>query len=245
MQHTIRILHVEDVATDAVLAEIEIARVIDEYELKVVESEDEFISKLGEFKPEVVISDYRLPHFNGMQALKIVLEKSPEVPVIILTGSMNEDIAVECMRAGAHDYVIKEHMKRLGPAVLNALEQHKTNINRIKAEDERRQNEASYRYMFGNNPQPMWIYDLETLAFLEVNDAAITRYGYSRDEFLKMTLKDIRPQEDIPMLMIDVEKSADIVTQSGEWRHVTKNGQLRIVEIISHAVKFHGRKAGM
>lgn len=243
MQHKIRILHVEDVSNDAILAEIELAKVIDNFELRVVETEETFVSELKEFKPEVVISDYRLPHFNGMQALKIVLEKSPEIPVIILTGSMNEDIAVECMRAGAHDYVIKEHMKRLGPAVLNALERQKNNISKIKAEEERRQNEASYRYMFGNNPQAMWIYDLETLAFLEVNDAAVLQYGYSRDEFLKMTLKDIGPQEDIPRLMTDVEKSSEIVMQSGEWRCLTKNGQLRNVEIISHAVEFHGRKA--
>jgi PAS domain S-box-containing protein len=108
---------------------------------------------------------------------------------------------------------------------------------------ELRASEEKYRYMFASNPQPMWIYDLETLAFLEVNDAAMAIYGYSRDEFLSMTLKDIRPPEDVEALLKDVELTRKIYNPAGEWRHINRDKELMIVEIISHSLTFNGRKA--
>lgn len=103
--------------------------------------------------------------------------------------------------------------------------------------------EEKYRFMFHNNPQPNWIYDVETLSFLEVNEAAIQHYGYSEEEFLSMTLKDIRPVEDIPGLIEDIEKTNRLYNNAGEWRHLKKNGQIIFVEIISHAVTYNGKDA--
>ena len=103
--------------------------------------------------------------------------------------------------------------------------------------------EEKYRFMFNNNPQPNWIYDLDTLSFLEVNEAAIIHYGYSKEEFLSMTLKDIRPVEDIPLLLKDVDNTIKSYNNAGEWRHIKKNGVIIFVEIISHTVIFNGRDA--
>lgn len=103
--------------------------------------------------------------------------------------------------------------------------------------------EEKYRFMFNNNPQPNWIYDHDTLSFLEVNETAIQHYGYSREEFLSMTLKDIRPVEDIPLLLEDIDIIRNSYNNAGEWRHVKKNGELIFVEIISHTVIFNGRNA--
>jgi len=103
--------------------------------------------------------------------------------------------------------------------------------------------EQRYRYMFASNPQPMWIYDLETLGFLEVNDAAVGHYGYSKEEFQAMTLKDIRPKEDIDRLLKDVELTRKTYNPAGEWRHMKKNGEIIHVEIVSHTVTYEGRKA--
>ena len=97
--------------------------------------------------------------------------------------------------------------------------------------------------MFVNNPQPMWIYDLETLEFLEVNEAAISHYGFSHEEFLHMTLKDIRPAEDIKSLLEDIEETRKTLNAAGEWRHIKKNGELIIVEIYSHSITFNGKMA--
>jgi PAS domain S-box-containing protein len=104
-------------------------------------------------------------------------------------------------------------------------------------------NEERYRLMFDQSPQPNWIYDTHTLAFLEVNEAAIVHYGYSRAEFLSMTIKDIRPAEDIPLLLKDVMHLGKSYHKSGEWRHINKNGELIFVEIVSHSVIFNGREA--
>ncbi|PKP32291.1 MAG: hypothetical protein CVT99_06020 [Bacteroidetes bacterium HGW-Bacteroidetes-16] len=111
------------------------------------------------------------------------------------------------------------------------------------SEKELIKSEEKYRLLFDNNPQPMWIYDLETLAFLEVNQAAIKHYGYSKAEFLSMTLKDIRPEEDIPALLEDIKNTHLNLNSAGEWRHLKKNGELIDVEITSHSVIFNDRKA--
>ncbi|MCA0390058.1 MAG: PAS domain S-box protein [Bacteroidetes bacterium] len=97
--------------------------------------------------------------------------------------------------------------------------------------------------LFDTNPQTMWIYDLETLQFLAVNDAAIANYGYSREEFLSMTLSDIRPQDDITKLHEDVANTTKSYNNAGIWRHLKKDGTLIYVQIISHEVVFRNRPA--
>lgn len=100
-----------------------------------------------------------------------------------------------------------------------------------------------FRTLFYSNPQPMWVYDLETLSFLEVNDAAQTTYGYTAEEFRRMTIKDIRPAEDVPKLLQNVAEITDGYSSSGHWRHLKKDGSLLTVEISSHTMTFNGRKA--
>jgi PAS domain S-box-containing protein len=98
-----------------------------------------------------------------------------------------------------------------------------------------------YRAMFDDNPMPMWIYDRETLAFVVVNEAAIRHYGYSRDEFLAMTLVDIRPPEDVPALLENVAK-APRFDEGKIWRHIKKDGTLIYVEIRAHAFELGKRR---
>jgi len=106
-------------------------------------------------------------------------------------------------------------------------------------------NQINFDLLFKNNPLPMWIYDLKTLAFLEVNDAAVKKYGYSRKKFLSMTLKDIRPKEDVERLLKDVSKKRPALQQSPNWRHKLKSGKVIDVEITSHTIKYNGRKAAL
>ncbi len=105
--------------------------------------------------------------------------------------------------------------------------------------------EARYRLLFAANPLPMWVYDLETLRFLEVNDAAVTRYGYTRDEFLHMRITDIRPEADVATLIEHVHADRPALQDSGPWRHRRKDGTLLYVEVVSHTLEFVGRPAVM
>lgn len=123
----------------------------------------------------------------------------------------------------------------------------------IRVEKERRKqaetklllSEEKYRSLFNKSPIPMWIYDVETLQFMDVNEAALRNYGYSREEFLSMTIRDIRPQEDVPLL----EKALAVVRQNkelftrGVYRLRRKNGEVFSVMIESNIISLHGRKA--
>jgi len=94
---------------------------------------------------------------------------------------------------------------------------------------------------FANNPYPMWVFDSTTLTFLDVNDAAIQQYGYSREEFLHMTIADIRPDEDVPRLR---QETAHPHSSTGEqWRHRRKDGTVFPVAITSWQIVFHGTTA--
>ena len=112
-----------------------------------------------------------------------------------------------------------------------------------RIEEALRKSEAQYRLLFESNPQPMWVYDLETLRFLAVNDAAIRHYGYSRIQFLEMTLKDIRPAEDVDLLSAYLASDSPERHHAGEWRHRKKDGSLINVEITSNRLTFAGRPA--
>jgi len=102
---------------------------------------------------------------------------------------------------------------------------------------------VGFRLLFANNPLPMWVYDPKTLRFLEVNEAAVAQYGYSREEFLEMRIVDIRPSEDVPRLLEDVAQPRPQLQNSGEWRHRRKDGRIIDVHIISHTLQFAWRKA--
>lgn len=114
---------------------------------------------------------------------------------------------------------------------------------RRRAEAELRESEERYRLLFESNPHPMWVYDLETLAFLAVNTAAIRHYGYSRNEFLSMTIREIRPPEDVPALLGNIAQVKEGMDEAGVWRHRTKEGRIIDVEITSHTLTFDGRRA--
>lgn len=100
--------------------------------------------------------------------------------------------------------------------------------------------EREFRALFAANPLPMWIYDHETLQFLEVNDAAVARYGFSRDEFLSMSIKDIRPPEDIDRLLRSISNTRAAFLDAGSWRHRLKSGRIINVDITSHVLQFAG-----
>jgi PAS domain S-box-containing protein len=109
------------------------------------------------------------------------------------------------------------------------------------------ESESRYRTLFESNPHPMFVTDLDSLRYLAVNDAAVAKYGYSRDEFLSMTIADVRPREDVPRLLEAAEERARKpgFDAHGLWRHRLKNGDVIDVEITSHALEFDGHNAAL
>lgn len=120
---------------------------------------------------------------------------------------------------------------------------HQQIKKRQRVEEILRQSEQRYRDLFQLHPYPLWVLDLETLAFLAVNDAAVNDYGYSQAEFLSMTIKDIRPPEDVPILVDRNSVHFSKVKQAGVWRHQKRDGTLIYVEITAHELVFVGRQA--
>ena len=104
---------------------------------------------------------------------------------------------------------------------------------------------GAFRLLLAANPLPMWVYDLETLRFLEVNEAAVAHYGYSRAEFLKMSIADIRPEEDRARLREAVAERGDSLEHSGTWRHRRADGTILEVEVTSHLLDWEGRPASL
>ncbi len=118
-----------------------------------------------------------------------------------------------------------------------------TDITQIKElENVLSSTEQQYRILFENNPSPMWVYNTETLQIVRVNETAISEYGYSREEFLNMTLTDLRPPEDVPQLLKSLKNRQTNLMRSEGWRHLKKNGEVIIVEIISHIIEYNGSK---
>jgi PAS domain S-box-containing protein len=105
--------------------------------------------------------------------------------------------------------------------------------------------EDAFGVLFAANPQPMWIYDLTTLRFLDVNDAAIALYGYDRDTFLRMRITDIRPQDDLPRLARNLESPRPPLEASQRWRHTLSDGRRIDVDITSHSITYRGASAAL
>ncbi|HWP62997.1 MAG TPA: ATP-binding protein, partial [Candidatus Binatia bacterium] len=163
--------------------------------------------------------------------------------VVVIADAVGEEEAVDLIRFGAQDLVLRDHLDRLGLVVRREIADTVVRRERTAARLALAASEARYRMLFDLHPQPMWVYDTETLRFLEVNAAAIADYGYSRDEFVAMTLADIRPPEDVPALLENVRAQRPGRSRSGPWRHVRRDGSMIDVEIASEDIDYAGRPA--
>src|SRR5665647_1605113 len=141
MKDSLKILFVEDVLADAELnwREIEKCGII--FDKLLVDTRKDYLEGLKSFTPDLIISDYTLPQFDGMTALLLRNELAPLIPFILVTGSVNEEVAVECMKAGADDYILKNNLFRLGPAIVNSISKAKLAKEKNAAVEELRKSE--------------------------------------------------------------------------------------------------------
>ncbi len=222
----LKILFVEDLPSDTELAVLELRKegLISEY--KRIDTQDECIRVLNEFNPDIVISDYMMPAYNGMRALIDAREYDPYMPFILLTGSMNEETAVECLKAGANDYVIKEHMTRLPFAVKEALEKHKNEKEKRAADQLLKENVEKIQSIF--RVAPVGIGLTVNRVFMEVNDTFCKMTGYSRKELIgKNTDLLYETKDEYESAGIDIySQLADKETGSVETKLKCKDGSI-------------------
>jgi len=191
-------------------------------------------------RPDLIVSDITMPDLDGIQLCRLIRQDEDlRGKPILLVSALRTDTAsvIEGLEAGADEYLeIPYDAARLVAQAARLIE-------RGKLEAALKDSEERYRLLFECTPQPIWVYDDETLAFLAVNQAARLTYGYSQEEFLSMTIADVRPAEDLPALLIKTTAGTEGPVLTSPWRHRKKDGGLIYVEITSHPLLFAGRKA--
>ena len=220
----LRILFVEDLPSDVDLAVLELKKEKLQFKYTTVCTRDDLMKALNEFNPDLIISDYMMPSFTGLQALKIAKQFNSDIPFILYTGSVNEETAVECIKAGAQDYVIKEHLTRLPFAAIEALEQVRIQKEKRASELLLRENEEKLQSIF--SAAPVGIGLVVNRVILEINDTFCNMTGYSRSELIGKSAELIYESTD-EFMKVGREKYKQIEetgTGSIETRIKCKNG---------------------
>ncbi|MCH6234256.1 hybrid sensor histidine kinase/response regulator [Cognataquiflexum rubidum] len=179
-----------------------------------------------------------LPDKSGLELVREMITIAENVPIIVLTGYVDANFAIKSLSMGISDYLLKDD---LSPTIL--FKSIIYNIERNKNFVRLQESEQRYADLFQLSPQPMWVFDVETLEFLNVNQAAIGHYGYSQVEFMRMTIRDIRPKEELEYLenLMDSVRKENPKHLRVIVNHLKKDGTLIRVETHSNAIEFQGR----
>ena len=161
LEQPLKVLLVEDVASDAELIERELQRANLSCETQRVEDCKTFLQAVRTFQPDIVLADYSLPQFSAVEALRALKEQRLDVPLILVTGTNSEEVAVECMKEGADDYILKASLRRLPSAVRNALKKSATERERVATEAAYRRSEEQYRLITENTRDLICLLDLQ------------------------------------------------------------------------------------
>ena len=245
MSTPLRVMVIEHTMADAELNLHELQRAGFQCRPHIVGTLEEFLDHLQRFHYDIVLADYRLPGWTGMDALTVIRKSGSEAPFILVTGTLGEEIAVECIRQGVTDYVLKDHLARLPIVVARALEEKTFRDARAFMVEALRQSESNSLFLFAHNPLPMWVFEKESLQFLQVNDAAIHHYGYERIEFLRMSASDLHPAEEIPRLLKMFHDGSFREKTAGPWHHRLRDGSIIDVEIFLRSMEYSGRASAL
>ncbi len=233
----LRVLIIEDSDDDEQLVLMELRRGGFAPVHERVQTAAELTAALDRQAWEVIISDYRMPDFSGPAALKLVRERLPDVPFIIVSGTIGEEVAVETMRIGVNDYVMKDKLHRLAPAIRRELREAEERRQRRVAE------EALERMKFSVDHAGDSVFWLDREGrILYVNDAGCTTRGYARAELLAMRIFDLDPDYQPGIWGTHFEELKRRGTLTLETRHRTKGGHIYPIEVNANYVSFHGQE---
>ena len=187
---------------------------------------------------DIVLLDLSLPDKIGETLIYEIIELCQNIPVIILTGNTDFAFGVKSLSLGVSDYILKDDLTSMSlyKSIIYSSERKK---NIIALEE----SEKRYSEVFHFSPLPMWIVDLNTLKFLDVNISTVNHYGYTREEFLSMTLKDIRPNSELTKLnkAIAEDKQTPSTNSNRVVTHKRKSGEIMQVEIQIAPIRYNGK----
>jgi len=235
--NNIRVLILEDVPDDAALAEHEIRKAGIAFESRRVETRDAFLKELDDFCPDIIVADYRLLSYNGLSALKETRQRLPEAPFIVVSGMAGEELAIEMLKEGATDYILKDKIFRLGPAVKRSLKESEERSMQKKTEQSLIESEKKYRELFDLESDAILLIDSESGFILEANQAAALMYGYSKSDLIKMRNLDLSAEPDMTKEAVEKE-----VTMTPVRYHRKSDGVVFPVEITATHMILQGRK---
>ncbi|MFY7899603.1 MAG: response regulator [Chitinophagaceae bacterium] len=196
---------------------------------------EEAFTILDEFKPNVIFLDLFLPDSVGLESFIQIQDEYADTPILIVSGLSDVATSIQALGLGAQDYLVKGEFneKIIEKTIRYSLERKKAELQIILSEEK-------YRQIFYDNPFPMFIYDIDTLKMVECNNATLQEYGYTRDEFLQLTINDItysvnnHIKDDTTPINSEFRKKT--------WRHVKKNGDIILVKITIYKVEYAGKK---
>ena len=230
-RQTLRVLMIEDVEDDALLTFRELKRNGFDPVYERVETAPAMKKALLEKQWDIILCDYKMPFFSAPQAIALLKKMKMDIPIIIVSGNIGEETAIECMRLGAQDYIMKTNLSRLCPAIIRECEDAKTRGKKRLAEELLIQSEEKYRIILENIEDGYYEVDLAgNLTFF--NNAVCRILGYSRDELAGMNYKHYTVEEDSKRLFQTFNKvyKTSHPTKIFDWRVVNKDGVKKYIE---------------
>jgi hypothetical protein len=248
MREKIKILHLEDSVKDFELMHSIIESGEIEHEYFLTDNEKDFVNLLETENIDVILADYNLPDYNGNEALKFVKEKYSFIPFIFVSGTIGEDVAISAMLNGATDYVLKNKLERLIPAIKRALKERENNNIKIEAEEALRASEEKFKaiYQYSNDA----IMLLDRNGFFDCNPQTLKLFKInSKEEFKKLSPIDLSPpvQSDGTNSNEASEENIRIAYRDGfnrfNWIHRRANGEDFIADVLLSAFDYCGERA--